>query len=93
MADDRPPPPSNRARKRLVNEGVRRLLDTPGWNPHDRAPSDPDPAAPAREALRQGRVTRAEAAAATCPDCEAARKASGDPTDLCPRHLAEAMGL
>ena len=91
MDNDRRPA-SRRARKRAVNEGVRRLLDTPGWNPHQHATSAPDPAARAREALRQMRVHQAEDAAKACPDCEAVRRASGDPTDLCPKHLAEAIG-
>jgi hypothetical protein len=92
MDDDRVPP-SHRARKRAVNEGVRRLLDTPGWNPYLRGAGTDAPAARARDALRQVRVERAEDAAKSCPDCEAARHGSGDSTDLCARHLAEAMGL
>jgi hypothetical protein len=92
--DDDPVPSSHRARKRTVNEGVRRLLDTPGWNPYQpRTDSTDDPATGAREALRQVRVERAEDAAKACPECEAARRESGDSTDLCARHLAEAMGL
>jgi len=91
--DDDSVPQSRRSRKHAVNEGVRRLLDTPGWNPYRRAASHPDPAAGAREALRQVRVEQAEDAAKACPDCAAARRASGDPSDLCPKHLAEAMGL
>lgn len=75
-----------------MNEGVRRLLDTPGWNPYLRGPAG-SPTDRAVEALRQARVASAAAQASTCPDCDAARKASGDPTDLCPRHLAAAMGL
>jgi len=91
--DDDRVPQSRRARKHAVNEGVRRLLDTPGWNPYLRAAPGLDPAARAREALRQVLVERAEDAAKACPDCAAARHGSGDPSDLCPKHLAEAMGL
>ena len=28
-----------------------------------------------------------------CPDCAAARKTSGDPTDLCRTHLAKILGV
>ena len=90
--DDDTPAGSHRARKRAVAEGVRRLLATPGWNPHARPPADA-PDAAARTALQAARIDAAEADAATCPDCAAARAASGDPTDLCPRHLARALGL
>jgi hypothetical protein len=83
--------PSNRARKRTVNEGVRHLRARPGWDPdawrrartadaaRERLPDDPT-----RE--------RAFAASETCPDCARQRAATGDPTALCPAHLAEALG-
>lgn len=91
MDDDRIPG-SRRARKRIVQEGVRRLLATPGWNPHARPPSDA-PDAAARAALQAARIDAAQSDAAACDACAAARAASGDPTDLCPRHLALALGL
>jgi hypothetical protein len=28
-----------------------------------------------------------------CPECAEARRQSGDPTDLCPPHLARVLGL
>jgi len=90
--DDPQAPASRRARKHRVNEGVNRLLQTPGWNPYVQAREDSSPAGAAREALRQARIGEAVQAAESCAECEKARAASGDPTDLCPRHLAEAMG-
>jgi hypothetical protein len=39
------------------------------------------------------RLQNAGEAAAICAECAARRLASGDSTDLCPRHLAQAMGI
>lgn len=82
--------PSKRARKRLVNDGVRHLLATPGWNPHDFVAG--------REAERERAVStpspdRALDAAEACDACAEARKSSGDPSALCEHHLARALGF
>jgi hypothetical protein len=74
----------------LVNDGVRRLLATPGWNPHDFVAG--------REAERGAAVPGASADGAlvgadACQACAEARRASSDPTALCEHHLAEALGF
>ncbi len=90
FGDAVPDCPSKRARKRLVNDGVRRLLDTPGWNPHDFVAgreAERGPVAPAPSA------ERALAGAEACEACAEARRTSADPSALCERHLAEALGF
>lgn len=85
-------PPSNREKKRTVNEGVRRLLSTPGWNPYARR--EARAADEAREGGGgAGDRDRAYADAEACPDCREERRRTGDATALCERHLAEAMGV
>ncbi|HOU54591.1 MAG TPA: hypothetical protein PLQ97_11740 [Myxococcota bacterium] len=86
-----PIPPSRRARKRLVQQGVRRLRALPGWDPARRVP-DPDPLAGPRGALEDARQAEVALQAASCPDCAARRQEEGDPTALCDRHLAAALG-
>ncbi len=84
--------PSKRSKKRIVNEGVRRLLDTPDWNPQNFLAG--------REAERgRGEIAgsakqeRVFGEAEACAACDEARKDSGDTSALCERHLAEAMGF
>ncbi len=84
---------SNRARKRIVDGGVRRLLNTPGWNPFKAAVQPADASTKVADALHVQRLQNAGEAAAICAECAARRLASGDSTDLCPRHLAQAMGI
>ena len=86
-----PIPPSRRARKRLVREGVRRLRSLPGWDPARRSP-DPDPLAGPRGALEEARQEEVEREAESCPECAARRRQHGDPTALCDRHPAAALG-
>jgi hypothetical protein len=80
--------PSNRAKKRLVADGVRRLLDTPGWNPHDFVAGKA-----AERGVTDSGANRALDDAAHCEACEATRRASGDPEALCERHLAAMLGF
>jgi len=82
---------SKRERKRVVNEGVRRLLATPEWNPY--LHREARAADRVREAAGTADRDRAYAAAKDCADCAAEQARTGDPTALCPAHLAEALGL
>jgi len=84
-----PDRPSNRAKKRLVADGVRRLLDTPGWNPHDFVAGK----AAERGAPALGATAATYSAADGCPACEAVRRSSGDLDALCEEHLAVALGF
>lgn len=85
-----PEPPSKRARKRLVNDGVRRLLATPGWNPHDFVAGRESERAPGAPTDSGGRALDA---AEACEACAEVRRTSHDPDALCERHLAEALGF
>jgi len=90
MTDSKPQ--SGRARKRLVQQGVRSLRARPGWDPARWTP-DPDPLAGPRGALEEARRTSVEEEAATCPACLEERRRTQDPTGYCERHLAQALGL
>lgn len=46
-----------------------------------------------RAAVQQLRTEDTYAAAGACAECQAAQHHSGDPSALCPAHLARAMGL
>jgi hypothetical protein len=51
---------------------------------------------PMEEVERQKQLLRVEEQfpeADSCPECAEARKASGDPTDLCRAHLQKMMGV
>lgn len=86
------PPGSKRARKRLIQEGVRALLRQPGWDPRRRVP-DADPLAGPRGALEAARLTEVSIEADACPECQRQRAREGDESALCARHLTLALGL
>lgn len=46
-----------------------------------------------RAALQELRTADTYAAADTCAECRTAKSQSGDPSALCPSHLAQALGL
>ena len=46
-----------------------------------------------RAALQMLRTEDTYAASDACAECQAAQRKSGDPSALCPSHLARAMGL
>lgn len=82
---------SNREKKRAARDGAAALRAKPGWDPRAQRSERPE------ERLRQlGQEARGEAAyarAGACEACAAARRALGDETALCDKHLAEAMGV
>lgn len=83
-------PRSNREKKRRIAIGVRELLARPGWNPHEHVSGLVDVA---RQAIETNRAENAFNNSEKCPECAILRRESGDPTAMCERHLAEAMGL
>ncbi len=82
---------SNRHKKRVIKEGLRRLKNKPGWDVGSKGSSDP------REGLRQleqqMRGNQVYEKTQNCRDCTRARRESADETALCSEHLAQAMGL
>lgn len=87
MADS----PSHRHRKRVASAGLRRLAGVAAFDP--RAMPRTSPAERARELAQEARTGETYAEATACPDCALAREDTRDPTALCERHMAEAMGL
>ncbi len=87
-----PDMPSKRSKKRIVKEGVRRLLEQPDWNPQNfLAGRDVEQGqAELGAAAKQERIFNE---ASTCSACKDAQDASGDASALCEHHLAEAMGF
>ncbi len=83
--------PSNRQKKKQVEEGVRALRNKPGWDPASFVSTSPE------EKLlildQQSAGEKAYAGASACAQCQALRDDKGDASLLCPPHLAEAMGF
>jgi hypothetical protein len=87
---------SNREKKRIVHEGVNRLLNTPEWNPYTFRQKSPDtdkPESAALNAIRENNAATVYDSSADCPACMKVRAETGDLTALCHLHISEAMGL
>jgi len=82
---------SNRAREKRIRAGVRALRKKPGWDPS--AIEKRSPAEQLRELQQSERTEDSYREAAACEACRDEQKKTGDDTALCPKHLAEAMGL
>lgn len=83
-------PMSNREKKRVVSEGLRKLQSKAGWDPTKHATND------STDLQRLGDVARAdhlEDQATSCANCVTARAKSKDDTALCREHLAKVMGF
>ena len=81
---------SKRSKKKQVAAGVRSLRQKPGWDPSRRPNTQLDPL---QELGNTERTGKAYEEAAQCPQCEKARRAAKDSTQLCDAHLAEALGI
>jgi len=82
---------SNREKKRIVSEGLRKLQNDPNWRPTPK--THQDRLAELRRSDDVARIDRVENEGDACVACAAARAELGDETALCEGHLAEAMGL
>lgn len=83
--------PSNREKKRTIASDLRRLRNTPGWDPT--AHTRPSPEDQLRTLGDESRRDRVYDGTAECAECASERKTTGDETALCETHLMEAMGL
>lgn len=81
---------SNRQKRKLVSDGVRKLKARPGWDPATHDSESPEEAM--RRLDQESRSNKAYSQEEVCPACEAAR-ADGDASALCESHLAAAMGF
>ncbi len=72
-----------------VQRAARLLRSKQGWDPTKRASEAP------QEALRRldQEARNEDIYASQCEACTSTREDSGDPTALCPEHLADAMGF
>ncbi|MEO1273198.1 MAG: hypothetical protein AAFX99_34355 [Myxococcota bacterium] len=86
MADE-----SNRQKKKRIQEGVRRLRNTPGWDPA--AFRRPSPQEQLRALDQESRNAQTYTETEVCPACLTQRQTSGDETALCETHLQEALGF
>lgn len=82
---------SNRQKKHLAKEGAAALRQKPGWDPAQfRRESTTEQLKSLNQQEKNNAVYQE---ANTCQDCLAAQTQLQDPTALCQKHLAEAMGL
>ena len=89
MSDDSGP--SNRHKKRVVQQGLRSLKNKPGWDPEQFAQRDRgEDLAHLEQKMRDHRVYQE---ADACADCTSLRSDTGDDTALCQTHMAQAMGF
>lgn len=89
MSDEKPT--SEREKKRVVRQGLRKLRNKPGWDVDAFRAGSPQDGL--RDLEQKIRGYRAYGDAADCEDCKQLRRDSGDDSALCQRHLAAAMGL
>ena len=80
---------SNRQKRKLVSDGVRKLKAQPGWDPSTHVRET------AEEAMqRLDQESRSDQVyTVECAECARARADSADPSALCDAHLAAAMGF
>lgn len=83
--------PSNRHKKRIVQEGLRALKKKPGWDVS--AIGQTDPLEKLRDLDQEIRGNQVYGESGVCGACVKAREAEGDETALCDEHLAKAMGF
>ena len=82
---------SERQKKKVVKEGLRKLKNSPGWDVDAFRSGDPEEGL--RELEQKMRGHKAYGASEECGPCQTLRRDTGDETALCQLHLAEAMGL
>lgn len=82
---------SNRQKKKIVQEGMRKLKSDPSWDAKNFTPADP------MEKLRaldqQDRGDEVYGESTRCTECQQLRESTSDETALCDTHLAQAMGF
>lgn len=89
MSDSKPY--SNRHKKRVVKEGLKKLKNKPGWDIDSRRKTDPRQRL--RELDQQMRGHRVYEETTRCEACAQQRQTQDDDTALCDEHLAAAMGF
>jgi hypothetical protein len=84
-------PLSNRQKKQVVQEGLRRLMAKPGWNRE--VPNEGDAGRKMMQLDQLHRDDALRSETSSCPACEKIRTDLDDETALCEQHLAQVMGF